>query len=217
MNCRPIVGKLQAGLDHLADPSRAPVAAALMAAMVAQLVAPAFAWPAAGTDGAAAAADTSAQATAGSTPTPAPPPLTREDRHWMELVRACTANAMHVRLHFSGRTAEADHVETEAAGVRIRAPHLPSRSTAITEAYSGSDTLVAWSDVSKIEVRNVRSTGEGAAIGTVVGLAVGLPVAFAAAMVAALGSIFRAPIRMTHSSRTAKSQQIRMQAKERNA
>jgi hypothetical protein len=173
-----------------------PVVSVLVAALFAQLVTPALARPSPGANGdgtatqAVPAADTSARAAAGSAPAQAPPPLLREEHYWANLVRACTANARHVRLHFSGRTAEIDHVAPEAAGVRFRAPHMSARSGAITEAPVNTDTLVAWNDVSKVEVRNVSSAGEGAATGAVVGLAVGLPFALAAALVAAIGSIF---------------------------
>lgn len=190
MKCGPNIGRSQQGPDHPAPPGRASVAAAVLAALVAQMATPAFAQPAAGAEGATAARDTSGQAAAGPAPAQATPPLTREERHWADLVRACSANAKHVRLHLPGRAVETDHVETEAAGVRFRAPHLPVRSAAITEAPAGTDTLVAWSDVSKVEVRNVASTGEGAATGAVVGLAIGLPVALAVAVAAAMGSLF---------------------------
>lgn len=178
------------GRDRPAVPGRAPVAVAVLVALVGQMAAPAFARPAAGADGTAAAADTSGQAATGSAPAKAAPSLTTEDRHWVDLVRACTANAKHVRLHLPGRAVEADQIELGAAGVRFRSPHLPARSGAITEAYAGTDTLVAWSDISKVEVRNVASAGEGAATGAVVGAVIGLPIALAAAVVAAMGSIF---------------------------
>ena len=190
MTCGPIVGSLEAGPDHPVLPSRASVAAALLVALVAQMATPAFARQAAGAENAAAAVDTSGQAAAGSAPTQVTPASTREERHWADLVRACSANAKHVRFHLPGRAVETDQVVPEAAGVRFRAPHLPVRSAAITEPMAGTDTLVAWSDISKVEVRNVASPGEGAATGAVVGLAIGLPIAIAVAVAAAMASIF---------------------------
>lgn len=47
---------------------------------------------------------------------------TSEERHWIDLVRACSANARHVRLHLPGRAVETDHValETRASGSGLR-------------------------------------------------------------------------------------------------
>ena len=170
--------------------SRALIAGVLLVTLVAQLVTPAFARP--DGDGAAtsAAADTSAPAAAGPATATAPPPLTREDRYWAQLVRACSASARHIRLHFSGRTVETEAIEPEAAGLRFRAPPLGVRTAAITEATIYNDTLVAWGDISRVEVRNVASAGEGAATGTFVGLAIAVPVALVVSFGAVLGSVY---------------------------
>lgn len=127
-------------------------------------------------------------ASAGAAPAATAPLALRsiEERHWIDLVRACSANAKHLRLHLPGRVVETDHVELEDSGVRFRAPHAFGGSGGLSEPWPAADTLVAWADLSKVEVRNVATAGEAAATGTVVGLAIGLPVALVAGLGAAL-------------------------------
>lgn len=168
--------------------THARVVAALLVALGTQLLAPAFARPFADEidPPAAAVAETPAPATSG--PAAVTPAL--EDRYWADQVRACSANARHVRLHLPGRIVETDEVVTEAAGLRFRSPHLGTARGTITAAYVGTDTLVAWSDVSQVDIRNVNSAGEAAGMGLVVGLGAGAIVALLAATAAAAGSIY---------------------------
>lgn len=201
MTRNPIACDGRTGPDRGPAAGRAPVAATLLVALLAQLATPAFARPGVGEGGPGVAAtpDTSAHA-AGPAPAQSPPLVTADARHWADLVRACTASAKHVRLRLPGRTVEVDNVQPEASGVRFVAPHLSSRPGAITAAPAGRDTLVAWNDITRVEVRNVASVGEGATRGAFVGLLVGLPVALAVGFGEALGGIFTTRHQDTHSA-----------------
>lgn len=192
MRCSPVVGSLQQGPDHASGEGRAPVAAVLLAALVSQWAAPAFAR-------ATGEADDTAAAPAPETSAQAASPPTREDRYWADLVRACTADAKHVRLHLPGRIVQPDHIESETAGLVFRAPHLPRHWGRITESLAGTDTLVAWNDISKVEVRNVLSPDEGATRGAIVGLVIGLPVAFALAVGEAMGNLLGGKSEYSHA------------------
>jgi len=181
-------------------PSRvtdARVVAALLVALGTQLLAPAFARPFADESDPPTpiAAETAAPATTG--PAAVTPAL--EDRYWADHVRACSANAKHVRLHLPGRIVETDEVVTEAAGLRFRSPHLGTARETIIEGYGGTDTLVAWNDVSQVDVRNVNSAGEAAGTGLAVGLGVGAFVALLAAGAAA-GSIYASQHQDSHAT-----------------
>lgn len=174
--------------SRTAVPFRAPIAALLLVALLAQLCTPAFVRPAA-----AQAADTLATAAEpAAEPDAATAARAREDRHWADLVRACAANAKHVRLHLPGRTVETDQVAPEPAGLRIRAPHLGTARGTITEVMIGVDTLVAWNDISSVEVRNVNSRGESAGTGALVGLGFGTILALGAAAAVA-GAVATSP------------------------
>ena len=116
------------------------------------------------------------------------PARASEDRRWADLVRACTATAKRARVHYLGRAVEADVIRPEDTGVRIRTLGRAGGAASLTASGVVIDTLVAWNDVTRVEVSHAGSS-DAAGAGALVGLAIAVPIAATAAVGAAIGSL----------------------------